>query len=124
MLYKVISSSGDASYTGSIAKIQAITSTTGSHTTTTTGSGTTSHVRLATTLKTVNFGEYKQGSGPGFDSGSYQISSSYVTSVINNFTIPEGAVIEGPMVGVSTTADGNNGLLIFFREGTPIVLGP
>lgn len=122
MLYKVISSSGDASYTGSIAKIQAITSTTGSYTTATTGSD--AGGRLATTLKTVNFGEYKQGSGPGFDSGSYQISSSYVTSVINNFTIPEGAVIEGPMVGVSTTADGNNGLLIFFREGTPIVLGP
>ena len=123
MLYKVISSSGDASYTGSIAKIQAITSTTGSYTTVTTGSA-AAQLRLATTLKTVNFGEYKHSSGPGFDSGSYEISSSYVTSVINNFTIPEGAVIEGPMVGVSTIADGNNGLLIFFREGTPIVLGP
>jgi len=111
--YRVLSASGDTSYTGSIAKIQCYSS--GSI-----PSATNDYTNI--TIKDIQFGTYVNGTGPGFESGSYAMSSSNVTTTIGQIALGVGDTIEAPMVGLSISgtkaADEGKGLLIFFNNNS------
>ena len=111
--YRVLSASGDTSYTGSIAKIQCYSS--GSI-----PSATNDYTNI--TIKDIQFGTYVNGTGPGFESGSYAMSSSNVTTTIGQIALGVGDTIEAPMVGLSITGsqacDEGLGLLIFFNNNS------
>ena len=115
--YKVLSASGDTSYTGSIVKIQCYSS--GSIPIDDDGG----HVYNENiTIKDIQFGTYVNGTGPGFESGSYAMSSSNVTTTIGQIALGVGDTIEAPMVGLSISgtkaADEGKGLLIFFNNNS------
>ena len=115
--FRILSASGDTSYTGSIAKIQCYSS--GSIPVDNDGG----HIYNENiTIKDIQFGNYVNGSGPGFESGSYAISSSNVTTAIGQIALGVGDTIEAPIVGLSISgslaADEGKGLLIFFNDNS------
>ena len=74
------------------------------------------------TIKDIQFGTYVNGTGPGFESGSYAMASSNVTTTIGQIALGVGDTIEAPMVGLSISgtkaADEGKGLLIFFNNNS------
>tara|TARA_B100001113_G_C21099510_1_gene618117 strand:- start:1508 stop:1801 length:294 start_codon:yes stop_codon:yes gene_type:complete len=90
--YNVISSSASTSYTGSIAKAQAIGDTVGT-----------------SSLARIEFGDTRETPMNPKSHADYTPRSVISKSVI----IPSGQYIEGPISALKTGDDGGNGWLIY-----------